>query len=265
MSMKDIMSKAKSMRQAKLKSYGGTSKDATAKYGCGGTTKRAFGGRINKQFGGGLSEDDAEPMDGAAPKPRGDKKARGNTVININVAKPDAAAAPMPPPMPPPPPPMMPPPSPQMAGPPPMPPPGMGPPPMGGLPPPPPRPFKSGGRIANLGKFAHGGKVKKDSGGEVKPIRASDNERVSTEGAGKQMGGPIGMARPMQRKIPPAVAQAIAAKRGGMGVGPKPPMGFASGGHVHLTAGSCSGEGREEKVAWEKRHGHATGGAVKKK
>ncbi len=263
MSMKDIMSKSKSMRQAKLKSYGAKSgdiKDSSGKYGCGGVTKRALGGRIHKQIGGALSSDkDMDPMDGGAAPDRLDrpsrsaKGAKGNTVININVAKPGAdmvAGAGVPPPMPPPP--MAPPPPPPMAGPPPgaMPvglPPGMGPPPMG---PPmggPPRPFKSGGRIANLGKFAHGGKVKNDNDADDKPAKKQ---------FGGPMGGAPGMARPMQKRIPPAVAQAIAAKKG-MGMGPKPPMGMpmrAMGGGVKLDAGSCSGEGREEKRDWYRSH-----------
>lgn len=117
-----------------------------------------------------------------------------------------------------------------------MPPPGMGPPPMGM--PPPGLPMRAkGGRIANLGKFAHGGKVKDDGDADDKPSK-------------KQMGGPLMGARPMQRKIPPAVAQAIAAKKG-MGMGPKP---FNMGGGVKLDAGSCSGEGREEKRDWYRSH-----------
>ncbi len=54
MSMKDIMSKAKSMRQAKLKSYGakGDMPSRSEEMQCGGRTKRAFGGRIQKQAGG---------------------------------------------------------------------------------------------------------------------------------------------------------------------------------------------------------------------
>ncbi len=290
MSMKDIMSKAKSMRQAKLKSYGAKgdeAKDSSEKYGCGGVTRRAFGGRIHKQIGGPVGNEDLD-MSGNAPKPRGDKKARGNTVININVAKPGAdmvAGAAVPPPMPPPP--MAPPPPPpMMAGPPPgmAPPmglpPGMGPPPMGPPmgPPPPPRPFKSGGRIANLGKFAHGGKVKeeKQMGGPVGPpgrpayvpgslrtpiLRANPgggmmrakggrtNDGDADDKPKKQFGGPM-MAKPVQKKIPASVAATIAAKKG-MGMGPKP---FNMGGGVKLDAGSCSGEGREEKRDWYRSH-----------
>ena len=71
------------------------------------------------------------------------------------------------------------------------------------------------------------------------------------------MGGPPGMAKPMQRRIPPAVAQAIAAKKG-MGMGAKPPMGGMPmrnmGGGVKLDAGSCGGEGREEKRDWYRSH-----------
>jgi hypothetical protein len=228
----DMMSKIKSMRQAKLKSYGAKSgdiKDATDKYGCGGPTKRAFGGRVHKQVGGSIGDEDLD-MSGNAPKPSLAKKSRGpaNTTINISVAKPaDAAAAP--PPMPPPPMPMpppgagMPPPAPPMG----MPPPGMGPPPMapGGPPMPSPglpgRPFKKGGRV-----------------------KGSDDDEPK-----KQLGGSLMGAKPMQKKIPPAVAASIAAKKGGMGM----PM-RASGGKIEMTAGACSGEGREEKAAFVRKH-----------
>ncbi len=223
-----------------------------------------------------------------------------------------------------------------------------GPPPMGM---PPPRPFKNGGRIANLGKFAHGGKVRqRQAGGRAdwqgegdsgKPMKeksaeasakagkwnrdaldsgatgligagigatgpkmrdigvigktlkggtlgmaaatlgaaalkkmganAKEKEAASANAAGdeaegRQMGGPaMGMAKPMQRRIPPAVAQAIAAKRGMMGGappmgGPKPAMPMpmrANGGRLtpgEMTAGACSGEGREEKAEMVRKH-----------
>ncbi len=331
MSMKDIMSKAKSMRQAKLKSYGAKGDMASRSEDmmqCGGRTKRAFGGRIHKQVGGALEGLD---MAGSGAAPRLDKKSRGpaNTTINITLAKPDAGAAAVPHPLPPPPM-AAPPPPPMGAGPPPM-----GAPPMGGPPPmgmPPPRPpFKNGGRIANLGKFAHGGKVHKQDGGAAGELDEKEQGKylrgkasgaakdavneLGTAGVvamanripgggkiakgighlltgagaglgvdsvakakrygdeaskfeGKQMGGAaMGMARPVQKRIPPAVAQAIAAKRG-MGappmMGPKPPMPMPMrqsggsverqhrniGGGVKLDAGSCSGEGREEKRDW---------------
>lgn len=355
MSMKDIMSKAKSMRQAKLKSYGakGDMASRSEDFQCGGRTKRAFGGRIEKQAGGALEGLD---MAGSGPAPRLDKKSRGpaNTTINITVAKPDAAAPPPPLPMPPgpamgagpptPPPAMAAPPMPGLGAPP-M---GMPPPPPGGMGMPPPRPFKDGGRIANLGKFAHGGKVRVqrqaggradwqgegDSGkpmkeksaalqseadrlgkdwksdlgsaamttglglmgpkmramgpagkalktgvvgtgilggiatglakmaGNGKRAQADEASKAGDEAEGRQIGGPA-MARPVQRRIPPAVAQAIAAKRG-MGappmMGPKPAMPMpmrANGGrltHGEMTAGACSGEGREEKAEMVRKH-----------
>lgn len=170
--MKDIMSKAKSMRQAKLRSYGAKGddiKDSADKYGCGGITKRAFGGRINKQVGGSTMGDDLD-IGGDLPKPSLARKSRGDksstTNISILLAKPEPAGA-----TPPPPPPMAPPPPPAMGAPPvglgappaPM---GMSPP--GMMPPPPGMPLRAaGGRIGNLGRYAHGGKVKKQSGGRL--------------------------------------------------------------------------------------------------
>ena len=188
--MKDLVSKSKNMQRSKLKSFGAKSSDITDKAEAF-MPKRAFGGRINKQVGGSTLGDDLDmgPLDGDMPKPRGDRKSRGpaNTTINITVAKPEPAAAPALPPPPPmaiAPPPAPPPGPPMPMG---MPPPGMGPPPPGGPGMPPLR--ANGGRISNLGKYAHGGKVQK-----------------------------------------------------------------AAGGGLGMTAGSCSGEGRLEKVELVKRH-----------
>lgn len=87
---------------------------------------------------------------------------------------------------------------------------------------------------------------------EAKKFDSPSVDNSGTEKTEKQMGGPI-MGKPVQRKIPPAVAQAIAAKRGGAGMGPPMPM-RAKGGSVKMTAGAESGEGRLEKSAMARRH-----------
>ena len=165
--MKDLVSKSKGMQRAKLKSFGAKSEDITDKAEAF-MPKRAFGGRINKQFGGPLGAlKDMGSVDGKpaktslARKPRGDEPS--TTTVNITVAKPEPAAPPPVPPMaltPPPAPPTGPPPGPMA---------GLGAPPPGIGPPPPGMPplRANGGRISNLGKYAHGGKVQKAAGGGV--------------------------------------------------------------------------------------------------
>ncbi len=185
MSMKDIMSKSKSMQRAKLKSYGAKGEDITDR----GTFR--YGGRVHKAVGGSLGEDlGIGSLGGEPPKTPLSRKPRGEaaaTNITINFPPKTDAAAATPPPVPPmalTPPPALPP------GPPPGPMAGLGAPPPGMMPPPPGPPLRAnGGRISNLGKYAHGGKVQK-----------------------------------------------------------------AAGGGLGMTAGSCSGEGRLEKVELVKRH-----------
>jgi hypothetical protein len=150
-----------------------------------GRMGRATGGRVGRAKGGKVDEVEAEGTldttkktdpgfirDGEQPQIRfegrdkrasGGKTGKGKTVVNVIVgsgkggqqqAPPQAMPPPMPPPQPPPQRPPMPPP--QASGPPMMPPGGA---PMGpaGAPPPgvPPQMRKSGGRVGNLGKYAH--------------------------------------------------------------------------------------------------------------
>jgi len=129
-----------------LGKYGGRNKEKRYAYANGGAVP---GGAPRKAYA------DGGPIDGMPARSRMDRKGpkgkKGNkTTVNVVVAGkggPDAAGAP--PPMP-------------------MPPPGAGPggPPPGPPMPPPGMPMRArGGRIANLGKYAHGGRVKKADGG----------------------------------------------------------------------------------------------------
>lgn len=153
--MQHVRSQAKSMRAAKLSRFGGKG---------GSDISRVMKGMPSRdgsapKYASGGTVGEAGPVDGMGAKPRMDRPGRkmgkdkgkkGGTNVNV-IVMPKGDAPVGGPPMAGPKPDMpMPPPHPM-----PMPPPGAGP---GG----PPMPMRaSGGRIANLGRYAHGGKVKR--------------------------------------------------------------------------------------------------------
>ncbi len=207
-----------------LKSYGGnagSSPMARQHYAKGGAVKPKEG---NPSLAEGLGAADGAPAKPSLARSgrkmgRKAKEGKKGTTVNIVIAGkgPDAGPPPMggpggPPPM--------------MKGPPPpmpMPPPGAGP---GGPPPPMLKArggavarFATGGRIANLGKFAHGGKVRKkfatdgwvgegDSGKALKEKSAEDSAKAGKLNSGAMssatmgaIGSGIGATGPKMREM----------------------------------------------------------------
>ncbi len=176
-----------------LKSYGGnagSSPMARQHYAKGGAVKSKEG---NPSLSEGLASADGAPAKPSLARPgrkMGGKAKDGKkgTTVNIVIAGkgPDAGPPSLGGPGGPPPPPMMkgpPPPMMAAAGP-----PGAGP---GG--PPPPMLKATGGRIANLGKFAHGGKIKGDDDADDKKdggrlCRAEGGRAIGLREKGKLVG-----------------------------------------------------------------------------
>ncbi len=156
-----------------LGKYGGNS-------GSGPNARQHYarGGAVKAFASGGAALDEGLSASGSPAKPslsRPGRKApskgkdgKGKTTVNVIIAGGGKPGADGPPPGGP------------MAGPP-MPPPGAGGPPPGGPPMPPMR--ANGGRIANLGKYAHGGKVGKYArGGKAMPPKGLDAGMMSEKG-----------------------------------------------------------------------------------
>lgn len=267
-----------------LGKYGGKHKDRPYKFANGGSVPGATGPRKAYADGGPI---DGMPARARLDRPgkKGKDKKGGHTTVNVVVAGKGGGdgAPPMP-----------------------MPPPGAGP---GGPPMPPPGPGMPmrarGGRIANLGKYAHGGRVKRADGGWTgegdsgKPMkekaadlrsRAEENESGAKKSLGfgaagtavgatgpkfRQMGmlgkslkggtlagaaANLGMAGLQKLKAMDERSSADKADKAGDEAEGRKKGGavskYAKGGRITMTAGACSGEGREEKSeAVEKRFG----------
>lgn len=175
------------------------------------------------------------------------KKSAGKTNVNVIIASPPAKeAGAMPPAL--------------GAGPvgpppgPPMPPPGAGP---GGPPMPPMR--ANGGRINNLGKYAHGGKVKREEGGRISEDSKREADKLSKDAAGKEISGFV------RGGVSALLGAATLAGGRALGKGLRTVTGIGSAGEGLTAAKDYSDAGKMRKDAAALRAGRVKDGEEDRK